>query len=247
MNSIAFAGAAAVIAAAAFVAPGVGRAEDVQPPAAETSSVCFNPGLYAKGAVVDYDTKITGDGATGTYRNVNTAKATVKYNGVDAIPVETQSYDAKGKPADLVTGYYEIEPAFLLLFGTKSKSAETTYKPEGRQPIDQKTGKAYKQKYTMTTKAQGATQTINRQATWKFEGFETLKLPLGTFKLCRITAKFVDQIGPFSTVTNQTVYTAAEGKYQGFALRTKTSTQLITGQPMNTQSDVVKFKKFAPK
>ncbi|MDR4305077.1 hypothetical protein IHQ68_00350 [Chelatococcus sambhunathii] len=245
MRSVIFVSAVGAIAVAASFASGV-RAEVSA--AAGSSSACFNQGLYAKGAVVDYDTKISGDGEAMTFRSVNTGKGGATFNGVDALRVDTETFDAKGKSEGVIAGYFDITPDFLLIIASKSKDSETTYDPAGRQPINQSEGDTYKQKYEVTTTTKGAgSLTSSRQATWKFVGVESLKSKVGKFKVCKIIAKFVDKFGGFSTTSTQTIYVAAEGKYRGFALRTKMATKLATGQSLNTTTDVVKFRKFAPK
>lgn len=244
MKSVLFLGAVGAIAIAASFGPGA-RAEESA--AGGSSSACFNQGLYAKGAVVDYDTRISGDGEAQTFRSVNTGKGDAKFNGAAALRVDAETFDAKGKSEGVIEGYFDITPDFLLIIGSTAKDFETTYDPAGRQPINQKEGDSYKQKYDITTKSGKDSLTTSRQATWKFVGVESLKSKVGKFKVCKITAKFVDKFGGFSTTSTQTIYVAAEGKYRGFALRTKMATKLATGQSLNTTSDVVRFRKFAPK
>ncbi len=246
MKTVQYLGTAGALAIGAAFAPGAARAE-VAPAAASSSSACFDEGLYAKGAVVDFDTKISGDGQPMTFRSVTTGKGEATFNGAPALRVDAESFDAKGKSEGVVQGYFDITPDFLLIIASTGKGFETTYDPAGRQPINQKEGDSYKQKYDITTKSGGDSLTTSRQATWKFVGVESLKSKVGKFKVCKITAKFVDKLAGFSTTSTQTIYVAAEGKYRGFALRTKTATKLATGQSLNTTADVVKFRKFAPK
>ena len=248
MNSITYLSAAGAIAIAATLAPGASRADD-EVASAASSSACFDQGLYAKGAVVDYDTKISGDSPAPVYRTVNTGKGTAKFEGKTANAVESETFDSKGKSEGVVTGYYDFAPGFLLILGTEAKDFKSVFDPAGRQPIDQEKGDRYKQKYKMITTAKDVgTQTVDRQAVWKFAGTESLKTKLGKFTVCKITAKFTDKIAPgFSTVTNLTTYVAASGKYRGFTLRTKTSGKAPTGQPINITADVVKVRKFQPK
>ena len=242
MKNIAFFGVAA-IAAAVILAPGAGHAQ-----AADTTRACFNKGLYAQGAVIDYDSTSTGDGAPTTYRTKVTARAPETYKGVQAVPLETQTYDENGKRSELVTGYVRVAGDFLQTLGAVAKAGETTFDPASRQPIDLPVGETYRQRYKTTlTGRGGATQTIDRLAIWTFAGFEEIRLPVGRFRLCKITLRSTDTFAGFSIVSNQTMYLAAEGRYQGFTLRSRMSTRLPTGQPVVTTTDVTKFRTFAPK
>lgn len=244
MKSIAVFGAAA-IAAAAFLAPATGFAQEAAAAAAETSRVCFNPALYAEGAVLDYDSVITGSGAGGSYRTVATTKAKARFNGVLSIPIETQTYDEDGEEGELVTGYVDYTSAFLMFYGSKSRSGEVTFDPASQEPINRGIDKPYRQTVTVTvTPKRGPEQTTERKTVWTFAGFEERRLPVGKFRLCKFTLRSTDSFMGFSTVSNQTIYVAAEGRYRGFPLRTKISTKLPTGVPIVSTTDVTEIRKF---
>ncbi|MFC3693287.1 hypothetical protein [Chenggangzhangella methanolivorans] len=213
--------------------------------AAERSDVCFDEGILKKGSRMDYDMKVSGDGATPPRRISIEVGGVKTFNGNEAVETRAKFFDDAGKPAGVNRTYAAKAKNYLVTYGLESEGVTQFVEPAQRLPINLKKGKSFKQTFqNRNVYGDGREEVTKTNEKYTFNGFEEKKFAVGRYKACvmsiRATAK--NAVGTY--LTNRTDWIAAEGPYRGLTLRSKISATYSAGFSINQALEVTKVWTF---
>jgi hypothetical protein len=166
------------------------------------ASSCFNPNIVAQGTKVVLNYKTT-DAETNTVTNIATSidvKGTATFNGKSATESVTQTQTTGPAPSTSATkSYYTVASSaksityhgsVVDVSAPVAASSTLTINPGMTEQFNLNAGESYTQTYSITTAMQVMGFPVNTVTDFvnkvTFKGIETITVPAGTFKTCRM-------------------------------------------------------------
>ena len=212
---------------------------------ADTSIACFNAGFLNTGSTVDYDEKISGDASIPQRRYVLEVLGPERFHGVDAVETRIASYTGDGKVTSRDFRYERLIGGFLVSYGSAGRGWTRQSRPPLQIPVALARGDTYKAKFELVTfESNGQKLFESGKFETQFKGFEILFSKLGKVKTCRFENVYSAKSEVRTLVTRSIEWVAAEGKYRGFLLKSKTSAKFSDGGTHNQRNEVTKIRRF---
>ncbi|MBS7350517.1 MAG: hypothetical protein KIG95_10265, partial [Comamonas sp.] len=199
-----------------------------------TAGACHNPARFKEGSSYTAVMKTSGiAGVTGD--STSTIKVTMlgrtTFNGHSTLDEYAEDGTGSGNH-----NYYDFVGGTMYTYGAQGDGMKETLSPAHQFPINMALGQTYTSTSTVTLDGtQPYTQTVQET----FQGFETVTVPAGTFKTCKVSVVTTTPVGNVTAW----VWAAAEGPHHGLMVRNEVEMPTIAGMSLpNTVTEAVSLE-----
>lgn len=204
------------------------------PTDSSTAGACHNPARFKEGSSYTAVMKTSGiAGVTGDI--TSTIKVTMlgrtTFNGHSTLDEYAEDGTGSGNH-----NYYDFVGGTMYTYGAQDDGVKETLSPAHQFPINMEQGKTYTSTSTvMPDGMQPYTQTVQET----FQGFETVTVPAGTFKTCKVAVVTTTPVGNVAAW----VWAAADGPYHGLMVKNEVEMPAIAGMSFpNTVTEAVSLE-----
>lgn len=214
----------------------------------ENSGPCFNEADFREGTLLEFDAaKLGTDPATASFHRKSVTEGRETFGGANPIAfnVDSKTFDYSYVQNTITEKEYkDLVGGNIMLYGkatvSKTKydpkvippgfpkeqtiSDSQVFSPPVSFPMDMKPGQVVSQRTSVAKTrvingVSGSTSSVPANAELIYHGRESLKTPLGTFNVCKISLKITLGASGITKDSTKEFWLASEGPYRGQLLK----------------------------
>lgn len=193
-----------------------------------TLARCYtNPLFLTEGASFQIDTSAHYGDTVIAFSDAYTVKGKTTFNGYDTVQTDIVETEKTYNDVSRRTRYENTTATARVLYGEKQSfswqpdDTTFTFSPPVEIPLNLGVNQTFEQTYISNIAYPwGQTGITTTKYAITFRGFETVKVPAGTFRACKVEEITEElYVSPPATPNVRTEWVVASGKYAGFVIK----------------------------